>query len=107
MSDSFLLDGKLVCDKNIIASSFNSFFVNVGANLPRKIPSSNIDPTSYISDENMSSMFLLPTGVYEVNKIVGSLKHASPGCYSISPRVDKEACDSYCTTYSHFEFKFI
>ena len=101
VSDSFLLDGKIVSDKNVISGSFNKFFVNVGANLAKNIPSTNLDPTSYISGENASSMFLLPTDSHEVQKIVSGLKQASPGWDDISSRVIKESCDSYLTPLTH------
>lgn len=92
----FYADGEtnITKDKGVIAENFNSFFVNVGSNLAKKIPPTSQSPTHNMT-RNMASMAVLPVSEAEVINIIKNLKCSSPGWDSISAKVVK-------ITYPHF-----
>ncbi|ELU02007.1 hypothetical protein CAPTEDRAFT_192879 [Capitella teleta] len=49
------VNGKKTSDLDIITKHFNEYFINVGPNLSKSIPYSNIDPISYITQTNRYS----------------------------------------------------
>ena len=55
-------------------NSFNQYFVNVGTKLAKQIPVHDNNVSNYMSERNLSSMFLLPTTEKEVSSIVKSCK---------------------------------
>ena len=59
ISDRFVVNNKLVTDRELIANSFNTFYANIGSNLAKNLINNNKDPTTLISD-NASSMFFTP-----------------------------------------------
>jgi hypothetical protein len=101
ISDKFEINGKMVTDKMSIANSFNEFYVNVGSSLASKIPSTNINPTSYILNENKHSMFLTPVTHSEIFKIINDLKETSAGCDGIIAKVIKQNCELFIVPLCH------
>ena len=61
LSSKFIVDGKCITDKNDIANKFNSFFVNIGPNLPKKIPDNPKPCTQFIKCGQITDViFSLP-----------------------------------------------
>ena len=58
LNNKFVINKNVVTDPEIIANSFNSFFVNIGSNLANKIPKIKKNPNDYIFNENPNSMFV-------------------------------------------------
>ena len=79
---------EITTDKKVIADKFNSFFVNVGPDLAKNIPSLSQSPTSYM-ERNIYSMAIIPATEEEVIRIIKSLKMSSPGWDSISASIIK------------------
>ena len=74
-----LSDDTATTDKKAISEKFNDFFVNIGNNLARKIPSVNTSPKQYLWEKIIYSIFIEMVTTEEINKIVGSLKKGAPG----------------------------
>ena len=92
----FVIENEIVTDKNIIATSFNKYFVNVGKNLAKCIPDNGIDPMSYMTDlNNNCNIFLRPTGSDELKRVVALLKNASAGWDDIHSSVLKSTISTY------------
>ena len=68
-----------------IAEQFNDFFVNIGSNLARKIPTSPTKPTTFLKNDYCKSMFLAPTTSEEIADIVSNLKNSSSSGYDNIP----------------------
>jgi hypothetical protein len=54
------INGKKSSDPSEMAEFFNSYFTNIGKTLDAKIPPSTTDPNSYISGDNITSIYLRP-----------------------------------------------
>ena len=62
--------GNRTITENIeIAKSFNEFYANVGTTQANTIPHTNTDPLSYLTVNNVNSMFLHPTDRDEIDKV--------------------------------------
>ena len=72
----FYINNTVCIDKKRIAESFNSFFVNVGPNLAKNIPSDSRSPTGYI-ERNPRSMAVIPACQNEIITIIKNLKQSS------------------------------
>jgi hypothetical protein len=90
----FRINNKVICDENIIANSFNKFFINIGPNLAEKIPKVQGNINDYIN-YNPNSIFINDIESNEIKKIIEQLKDASPGYDGISPKILKR-------TYIHY-----
>lgn len=101
LSDKFTVNGEITTDKKVIADQFNKFYVNIGPTLAKNIPSSNIDPTSYIKTHFSHTMYLNPTDVLEVGDIVKSLKDVSAGYDGITAKVVKVSFSSFIQPLTH------
>ena len=62
-------------DEEAIATVFSDFFSSVSANLIHNLPSSNIDPLSYLNLNNPNSFFVEPISEHECIKMVLDLKN--------------------------------
>ena len=87
--------------KNIIADSFNNYFVNVGPTLSKKLPILSSNPTSYITSYVTDSMFAKPTNFHEITNIIMNLKNSSPGWDNINAHVVKQTYSSYIEPLLH------
>ena len=84
----------ITSNKSVIANGFNSFFVNVGTNLAKTIPSDPRSPEIYMT-RNPCSMVLLPTENNEVIIIIKNLKTNSPGWDAVVAKVVKASYASF------------
>ena len=101
LSCSRFYNNNMVCnDKKRIAESFNSFFVNVGPNLAKNIPSDSRSPTGYM-ERNPSSMAVIPASQNEIITIINNLKQSSPGWDDISSSTVKHTCHYFIEPLMH------
>ena len=78
-----------------------TYFKNVGVNLANRIPNVNVNPTSYINNHVIQSIFIKSTCTEEVRKIIKTLKSSSPGHDDISPDTIKTTSESLLTPLTH------
>ena len=97
----FLIDNNLTSHQQLIADAFNKFYVNIGPSLARKIRKSNVDPTSYINNTILDTMFLREVEHSEVKNIILSLKNSSPGWDNICPKVVKDSYECIIRPLTH------
>ena len=91
----------LVTDRTVIANKFNSYFANVGIDLAKKIPSTNVSPVSYIQKSNLGTIFLQKVERSEIEKIVKSLKNVSAGCDDIHSKIVKSTYNLFIEPLKH------
>ena len=99
--NEFNINNKCVTDNAEIADIFNKFFVNVGPNLAKSISNVNVNPTSYIHNENCNSIFINPVTSNEVQNIVMSLKESSPGEDGITSQILKYTLNYFVEPLTH------
>ena len=87
---NFIIKDNLVSDRKVIAKGFNDFFTNIGPNLANKIKPTNIDPISYIPNQNQSSIFLTPVTEQEILNIISEMKNSAAGWDGITAGILKE-----------------
>ena len=92
---SFFINNINITDKKDISNSFNDYFVSIGPELSKNIPVYNISPTSYITNNNISSMYLEAVSNNEVKDIILNLNNASPGWDNISAKIVKQTYQSF------------
>lgn len=97
----FKISNDIVTDKNIIATKFNRFFVNIGKQLADTIVPSEHDPLSYLANDIQESIFLNPVDEAEITKIILSLKNASPGWDGLHSKVVKSTYQAYLKPLAH------
>ena len=90
----------ITSNKSVKANGFNSFFVNVGTNLAKTIPSDPRSPEIYMT-RNPCSMVLLPTENNEVISIIKNLKDNSPGWDAVAAKVVKASYSSFIEPLTH------
>ena len=96
----FSVNDIIVTNPKNIVEKFNSFFVNIGPTLAKKI-TSTINPTSYIQKTVLDSIVFHDVNQTEVENIIISLKNSSPGIDNIHPRVLKYTYESYLIPLVH------
>ena len=89
INNRFKYNGTVITDKKDIANHFNSFFVKVGPNLARKIPSSNHNPLNYLKGNYLHSFYFHPVVEDDIRIIINALRNSSPGWDNINPKVVK------------------
>ena len=97
----FRVNNEYIDDKKAVSDGFNNFFVNVGANLAKKIPHISKSPTDLMKDRNVESIFLAPVLEDEVMKVIKNLKSASAGWDCISTVVVKTCYQCFVTPLTH------
>ena len=70
---SIEIDGEMNSNPEQIAEEFNKHFSSVAPKLAEKIPSVNVDPTSYLTRQQNTFVFF-NTDCSEINKIINSFK---------------------------------
>jgi hypothetical protein len=81
----FSHNNKSITDKKEICDAFNNFFLNIGSTLDKNIPSSQVNPLSFMKGQYNDSLFLKPVTDDELILIIKNLKsNASPGWDSIT-----------------------
>ena len=87
-------------NKKEITENFNSFFVNVGPNLAKKISPTSQSPTSFMTS-NCNGMVVLPVNQSEIIDIIKTLKHSRPGWDAISANVVKVTYPCFIEPLAH------
>jgi len=93
-----------VTDPTSIANKFNEYFTHshIGPNLDDKIPYISGSHLDYIKNTVSKSMFIKPTNVYEIKKIISELHSGkSPGYDGFSAKVIKTISEFVCEPLSH------
>ena len=87
-------------DKKDIPENFNSFCINVGPNLAKKMSPTSQSPTNFMT-RNCNSMVVLPVNRSEIIDIIKNLKHSSPGGDAISANVVKVTYPCFIEPLGH------
>ena len=73
--NSLFVDSNIIMNKTSIAKTFSNFIVNVGSNLPSKIPKVNNPFCKYLKKELLNSLFINPVKDTEIEKLIKNLHH--------------------------------
>ena len=80
MDSKFKINGEEATNKSKIVQWFNKkYYINVGKSLADKIPNRDGDPTGFIKDTNIASMFNNSVTSEEAAKLFQNLKNTNPG----------------------------
>ena len=94
---------KSIIQKNV-AESFNNFFVNVGPNTEKNIPSNpKIKPEKYLNNRTQLNFIIAHISNEEVLQIITSLQNKSTGPQSIPIRLLKLIPDNTYTIMSDYK----
>lgn len=91
----FEIGGNKVSDDNLIANTFNEYFINIGSKISQSLPTIQRTFSSFMPANNPNSIFLKPANSDEVKSIIQSLKKKSPGWDGINPVVIKDTFPYY------------
>ena len=97
------LDGKTITGNKDMANSFNKFFTEVGPNLDKLIPNSNLlrNTDDYLPPRIPHSLLLYPSTPNEISDIISSLDDSkSSGPSTISIKILKIANNHISCTFS-------
>ena len=97
LPSKFIINNKITTDGKETSERFNDFYVNKGKNLAKKIPDTDKNPTSYIKQSNMSSIFQNA----DVTKIICFLKEACPGWGGMHSKAIKPTFAIYLSPLVH------
>ena len=70
-------NNQIITNPKDIASAFNSYFVNAGPNLARKINCKDKHFSDFLHSPSDTSIFFTPTDTHEIIEIVKSLKNSN------------------------------
>jgi hypothetical protein len=90
---SFKINHRICTDKKTIVQSFNNYFINIGPNLAKDIPSTSMNPNQFI-DIITNSMHVRDITQGEIQTIFKNLKESSPGY--------DDVCAKYVKNVSHY-----
>ena len=93
----FIIDSVKTIDEQEISNAFNTYFVNVGANLSKGINESKESYFNYLNnmESNPNTIYLMPCTEEEILKIIRELKpKTSSGYDKISNKLLKDISDS-------------
>jgi hypothetical protein len=94
------VNGMHISDKTQMADEFNNFFSCIGKQIPNSIPSSTIDPLSYIN--NLPNLEFFPCGPNQIITLVRSFENkSSPDLHGISINLVKKVIVEIATPLSH------
>ena len=99
--DQFIIDNHVVTNKQTIAKKFNQFFTNVGKDLAKKIPTTSVDPLTYLKHPNPHTIYLHDVTENEVIKLITNLKNSSPGNDAIHAKVFKTCFPQFLEPLVH------
>ena len=100
-SKKFHCNGSIIDDGNMISNKFNNFFVNVGQNLAKSIPSSCKEPSDYISYNAINAFYFVPVTENGISKIIGCFKESAAGWDDIKGNVIKHIKNIACIPLKH------
>ena len=95
------INGTKTSDPAAIVTHFNKYFTNIGSVLDSKIPHTSTDPTSFIKETNLESIYLRLCTDDEVSKVITSLKHCATGWDSIPASLIQENSQTITPTLTH------
>ena len=84
--DQIVSNGTMIYNKYDIASSFNSFFVNIGSDIANSINSHNNDHKVYLQGDYPHSFFFSPVTSVEIDNIIRALKN-KPSHFNCIPAI--------------------
>ena len=87
ISKLFMIIGEITSEKQLIADSLNSYFVNVGSTLDSEIPRNGPCPIDFCGQAVNTSIFLAPVVPEEISDCIKHLKDGSPGHDQIKPEI--------------------
>jgi len=85
----FLIDDKVVTDKNIIVNEFNDFYANIGPTLAQNIPVSQEKPFDFLKGDYKSSVYISPVIEQELCTVISKLRNSASGLDDLKPEVIK------------------
>ena len=92
----------VLTDPTSIANKFNEYFTHIGPNLADKIPYISGSHLDYMKNTVSKNMFIKPTNVYEIKKIISVLRSGkSSGYDGFSAKVIKAISEFICEPLSH------
>ena len=84
----------------LAGNAFNNYFVKIGPTLAKKIPPTNVNPTTHIPN-NESSISLSPVVEGEIKSITLKLKESAPGHDEITTNILKNTIDLIARPVTH------
>ena len=91
---SLIIDGKLCTDSNLLANYFNDYFSSIGEKLVNKLATPQKQFSEFLGSPICNSMFLNPTSVTEIKKIISKVQPKnSTGIDEIPISVVKSSSD--------------
>ena len=73
--NSLFVDTNIIANKTSVAETFNNFLVNVGSNLPSKIPKAKNTFCKYLKKRISNSFFINAVKDNEIEKLIKNLNH--------------------------------
>ena len=101
VSDKIMIDNEEVSDSDKIADGFNKYFVNVGPNLSKSVPTVDRSFESFLNDRNPNTMFLAPVTSQEVISVISNLHNKGPGWDNVIAKIIKISPDIVTETLVH------
>lgn len=68
-------NGIKITNHTEIAETFNEFYTNIAHKLDNELPTSNIDPITFLKGNYQTSMVVPPVNTYDVINVINSLKN--------------------------------
>ena len=96
-----LTDDTTTDNKKIISDKFNDFFINVGPNLAKAIPTSSKSPLYCMKERVRESIFLEPVTEEELNKLIKNLKDSANGWDDLGSKFIKLSIEFIVTPLSY------
>ena len=83
-----IVENNVITDPVAMASTMNSFFVNMGSSVASKIPNSKKAFSDYLSESSNFNIILNPCSSAEINKLISDLNWSkASGPYSIPSNI--------------------
>ena len=101
VNSRFRINNSLITNKKSISDSFNAFFVNIGPNLAKSIPTSNKRHTDFMGNRITDSILISPVIEEEVRTIIKGLKLSSEGWDTVSPIILKATYENILQPITH------
>ena len=100
--NSFTHNNSDITNPEMIANTFNDYFVNVGTNLASKIPYTQTKCTQFLTGSYPNSFVFYPTDDNEIFAIIRDLNpNKSPGPDCLDPFVIKQAAEPLASILSY------
>ena len=63
-------NGKIIADQEKNSNSFNDYFIDVGTNIEKKIPTTNTSYSDYLPNIRINKSFFKPVNKKEILEII-------------------------------------